>query len=498
MVLSLFSLIISVVVSMVQPITVDLNPLEMFTAEYLPHRLKQAVPPFHREINRVLADPSASYVLLEAMRAGGKTTLVENWVLWQIAEAAPDDSELQILSRSGDDNGTAIKLMKHVRDELETNEILLNDFGLTRGAAWGQRHVEVIRPGGGRINFYSHGKKSSIRGSRGTVLIDDPQNTDDCESEAILNRDMQWFLTDLLPVILPEQRLLFIGTPISPLSLCSALKEMEDFKVLSFPVEDAFGNSIWPDHFPQEYLEQRKRLMGLDNYYGEYMCEPRVSGNPVFRMEWIKDYDPDSEQFDRLRREGFYIVTGIDKAQSKDTKACNTAMVTVAATLGAVPDIFLLECRADRWSTKEGAEQTVQVFNAFHQNCTVQESDLAKGHGDDAMTEELKALQRLYGIQLNIETVRPTRDKVLRAMAVQSMVQNGQFHINRHDPGHQALLREMMMFTGDGKFLNDRVDALVHALTKIKQLMDRRQTASSSGPKKVLPPGRRHSVTGKV
>lgn len=485
-------------VKTLQPI--DLNKYELFMATYMSHRLTKSVAAFQREIATVFNNPEATNVVLETTRGGGKTTWVEGFALHQIAEVAAPGEDMTVVSRSGGSTGTSTKIMKHVKTELEENQPLIYDYGLRRGDNWGQDHIEVIRADGSKINFYSIGKRSSIRGGRGTVLIDDPQNTDDCKSETVIERDLDWFFADLFPVILQDQRLLFIGTPISPLSLLSTLKGMtEDFRILSFPIEDPpySGESVWPEQYPNDFLAQRLRIMGMDRYAGEYLCDPKVSGNPVFRPEWVRHYDPESVEFKRIRGDGLYVVVGMDCAESKADQADYTAIATLGATFGEKPDVYLLDIRKSRWSCKEGAEQVFLVQEQHQQHKSVVESRV-KGtaeRGGDAMIEEIREREKTYGVYVNLYPVRPVKDKVSRALGIQSIVQEGRFHINKHDPAHQKLLQEMTMFTGQGTFPDDQVDAIVHAFAELKEWDGRRQD-KTAGPTIVLPSGHRSEITG--
>lgn len=449
---------------------IDLNPFEIFQVVYLANSLKYNVAPMHRKWNAELHDRAAQYLCLEAGRSSAKTTVGSvNFSVYNICES--HDEEMQVASRSGGVTGTSAKIMARVKRELEENELLIHDYGIRQGAAWGSEHIQVIRGDGHRIDFYSVGKRSSIRGSRGTVVIDDPQNIDDCRSETVLARDLDWFLEDVVPIIIGDQRLIFIGTVISPLSLLAKIKQMPEFKVLSFPAEDPVwsGRSAWPEQWSDDFLAQRKNMLGTERYASEYLCIARVPGNPVFKSEWFPNYDPDCSQFrDKIAHEIVYRVTGFDGAESKDSRADYTAIVTLGITHGKVPDVYVLDVQRDRWTTKEGAERLFIVCDKQKQNKSIVESR-CKPPNKDAIVEEIEDRQRVYGKHINMYQVKPLRDKVTRAHAVQSICQEGRVYINRHDPAQQGLLEELTMFTGDQNFHDDRVDAFVMALTDIKQ-----------------------------
>jgi len=62
---------------------------------------------------------------------------------------------------------------------------------------------------------------------------------------------------------------------------------------------------------------------------------------------------------------------------------------------------------------------------------------------------------------------------------VQSICQQGRVYFDMNDPGQQALLSELTMFTGDQKFHDDLVDAFVYALTRIKDRRGRQDARRS-------------------
>lgn len=471
-------LLVTISLLMVQP-QITLNRFELFIGRYLDHTVPLRFAPFHREWFRAFSDPLEQYLVIETTRGGGKTTLgAKDFGLFTICEGT--DPEMQIVSRSGGATGTAQKIMQSIIRELEENQRLRVNYGIRKGKAWGKEHIQVCRGDGHTVDFYCVGKHSSIRGARGTTWIDDPQNAADCRSETVLQADEEWFFTDVLPVVLKDQRMIFIGTPIHPLSLLSKVKQIEGFKVLSFPIEDPSysGKSAWPEQYSDDKLRFLKETMGLDRYAGEYLCDPKVSGNPLFRSEWFPSYDPESAAFQNVKHNGLFVVVGMDCAESRSTQADYTALVTLGATSGTNPDIYVLDVRRDRWEVRPGAEQVFLVSRDWHQNATQIESRVKEEHGGDAMIQEVRKLETMYSQNVNLHPIKPATDKVTRAAQIQSTCQQGRVYINRHDPMQQALLSELTMFTGSQNFHDDMVDAFVHALAEI-------QTKGSSTGRKV-------------
>lgn len=462
--------------------SLQINPFELFMATYLPHYLELKSAPFHHEWANAFCDDSEQYLVIETTRGGGKTTWgAKAFGLYTICTGS--DPEMQIVSRSGGATGTAQKIMQAIIRELEHNRLMITDYALTKGDSWGKEHIQVVRGDGHVVDLYCVGKHSSIRGARGTTWIDDPQDAKDCRSEVVLQADEEWFFTDVLPVMLQNQRMIAIGTPISPLSLMSKLKQVEGFKVMSHPIEDPpySGKSVWPEQYSDEKLRFLKETMGLDRYAGEYLCDPKVSGNPLFRSEWFPDYDPKSEAFQRVKHNGLRVVVGMDCAESQSSQADYTAIITLGATPGANPDIYVLDVRRHHWTTREGAEQVFLVYRDWKQNATQVESRVKEEHGGDAMIQEIRKLETMYSQFVNLHPIKPTSDKVTRAAQVQSTCQQGRVYVNRRDPQTQAFMSELTMFTGSQNYHDDMVDAFAHAMAEVQKISKSSKTQIKSG-----------------
>lgn len=461
----------------------NMNAFDRFMADYLANNyLTLNSAPFHPKWSNAFCDKSEQYLVIETTRGGGKTTWgAKAFGLFTVCTG--DDPEMQIVSRAGGSTGTAQKIMQAITRELEENKRIKYHFGIQKGKAWGKEHIQVVRADGHRVDLYCVGKHSSIRGARGTTWIDDPQNAADCRSETVLQADEEWFFRDVIPVVLKDQRLIFIGTPIHPLSLLSKVKQLPGFKVLSFPIEDPpySGKSAWPEQYSDEKLLFLKETMGLDAYAGEYLCDPKVSGNPLFRSEWFPEYDPESEAFQQVKHNGLFVVVGMDCAESRSSQADYTALITLGATSGTDPDIYVLDVRRDRWSVRQGAEQVFLVREDWKQNATEVESRVKEEHGGDAMVQEIKKLEKMNGEVVNLHPIKPVLDKVTRAAQVQSTCQQGRVYVNRRDPNVQAFMSELTMFTGSQNYHDDMVDAFAHAMAKIQKCSGTTKTVVKSG-----------------
>ena len=438
------------------------NPMEVFVASCLTHYCKSVVPAFHRDMYQHLCADHERLVV-EAPRDFAKSTVLSIFYpLYLIC--CTDEPELQMFSETGGPGGLSTKWARKMKDEIKTNTAMRGLYGVSPGDHWGQDYFQVKRVGRPSIDVYCKGKHSAARGGRGYVIIDDPQKMADVRSAVKLEADESWFYNDVINILEPGQRCIFIGSRMSPLSLLSKVARTPGWKLLSYRAIDDYGKSIWPEKWPLPELEKRRAEIGNDNFESEFQNRPKISDNPIIREEYIKHYEKNSEHFDRVRHAGIFTITGVDPAISKKTTADHTAIITVAKTFDRVPDYYVLDVKRFRGTLPETAKQVIQTWRQFQQNQTVVEAVGAFQH----VILEIEKEEKINGLHVNLQSVVPTKDKASRAYGVQHLFSAGRVYFDLTDPAQQGLIEELLMFTGlDGSlFPDDRVDGLVHALTE--------------------------------
>ena len=447
---------------------IDLNPIELFAAQYLSHLLTENVSSVHRELCAILNDRTQDRIAIEVFRGAGKTTWANKiYTLYEICEGPYED--IQSISASGGATGLSTKVMRGIRKELEDNRLLIQDYGIRRGGSWGTEYIQVRRGDGKVIDVYCRGKGGSIRGSRGLVIIDDPQDFQDCQSATILNTDHYWFHDDVLPVLMKDQRCVFIGTSISPISLLSTVKRKTGWKVVEFCVDDPPGSfkSVWPEMFPESFLRQQFDDMSADSFNAEYRCRPLVTGNPVIKSEWLKYYTPAAERFAGVLKRDNYTVIAADTAISKKRTSDQTAIVVITAPLDQKPDFFVRECMAGKFSSEQFAMNICSLQNKYKANLVWVECS-CNPPDKDGYVEAVENQSRIQSLPLNLQWAHPSMSKLHRAFGIQGLVQSGRVFFDNDDFGQQMLINDLLVFVGDDNFPDDRVDAFVHGLTQFK------------------------------
>jgi predicted phage terminase large subunit-like protein len=460
------------------------NEFEYWAETRCGHLMPKRCSDDHIKLARALVDLTVGRIpnnrlWVHGYRAMGKTRWVGPiWTPWLICET--DIPLIQIVSQSGGPTGLSTQIAKQIKQEL-ADPLNIADYGYRKGAEWSQEHFEVVRADRSTCNVFCRGKYSTIRGQRGMVIFEDIQDIDDVQSEAMLERDEEWFLGDAINVPGPGDPVLWISNYLSPVSLAAKVEALEGWTGLRFYAEkgenhDTF-ESTWPEMYSNEYLRFKYGELGRDRYCAEFRLKPRVSGNPVFLPEWFRYYKPASDpRFERMMQSEHYTTVGYDGADSVATAADKTAIVSVSAQAWLTdPDIFVREVFDGHLSLPVGIEKLAGIVERMQSNETIVESRVKEGN-QGPQEEEIARLERIEGKNLRVTIERPIKDKVTRALYVQGLFQRNKIHFDQSDPMHQRLMTQLTLFTGSQLAHDDLVDAIVKAVTAMMDWTKRKRS----------------------
>jgi predicted phage terminase large subunit-like protein len=224
---------------------------------------------------------------------------------------------------------------------------------------WGDI-FEVIKVGVQRIvNDRTGWKFASSVGGVGTgergdrVILDDPHNVKDAESDQVRGETVRWFresMSDRLndiersAIVIIMQRLhetdvsgvlLEVGLPYVHLMLpmefdptrhCETLIGWRDPRT-----ED--GELAWPERFPPDAVIDMKLAKDVYSWAGQYQQEPVTRGGGIFQRSWWQLWEPGSEEAHAIAKHEAgkwppleYVVGSIDGAYTEKEEGDPTAM----------------------------------------------------------------------------------------------------------------------------------------------------------------------------
>lgn len=368
-------------------------------------------------------------------------------------------------------------LAKHwvrtIKQELEENKTILAVYGDMKSPKWTEDHIICKRADGSKFELRAKGRGAQIRGFRPDwIVFDDLENDEEVRSDDQRAKTLEWFDKAVINTLEKDAGAVMIGTVLHPLSLLQTVLDREGWDSHVYKALTPDGESLWPEKWPVDALEARRREIGDIAFRSEFMNEPIISENPVFLKEWFNTYSGDSESHSSRVRKGLYVITACDPAISKRDEADYTAIVTLGATFDKEPDIYVLEAKRGHWSLRDTVRELYLTHDKWHQHRTVIETVAYQ----EALADEVVEYGKSVRSNISPIEIKPDKDKERRAHSVAPVCQNGRVYLDSTDPMQQRLLDELILFpTGDH---DDLVDAFVYALQHIKDWGGRDESTS--------------------
>jgi hypothetical protein len=217
-----------------------------------------------------------------APAGSGKTvTLTKVVPLWKTY--CRPTKEILTVSASADMAGG---WMDEIRVKVETSEELREDFGDVRGMRWGGSDLEFIFQKGGRTVrraiMKARGKGCAIRGLRPDhIFMDDPEDEESVRSEKQREDFREWFMGALITRLDTSQKqLTYVGTAFDEFCyVCDLINSPpHGWVARCYSAIQADGTSLWPEKWPLEYLDTRRKEMGEARFAADYMNAPIHKG----------------------------------------------------------------------------------------------------------------------------------------------------------------------------------------------------------------------------
>ena len=148
------------------------------------------------------------------------------------------------------------------------------------------------------------------------------------------------------------------------------------------------------------------------------------------------------------------IIVAVDPAVTSGAESDETGIVVVG--IGVDGHGYVLADRSCRMSPDGWARRAAQAYHEYQADRLIVE--------DNQGGEMVAFLLGTVDATVPIKRIRASRGKRLRAEPVAALYEQGRVH---HVGTYPDLEDQMASFTGDGGEHDDRVDAMVHALTEV-------------------------------
>jgi predicted phage terminase large subunit-like protein len=233
----------------------------------------------------------------------------------------------------------------------------------------------------------------------------------------------------------PDGRVWCLFTPWHVDDLNSHLKRNAAFAHFRRAIGDDL-QPIWPEHWPRERLEQRRREIGEISFARAYRLVSLSEKEMAIQAQWIQYWT------ESMPNES--VVLAVDPAVSTAAQADASALVALGRT--AANEIRCLEAVARRVAAPDLVTLIDEADRRWNPDAILFESNAGFAAVRDLLVRHARFGPKIQGIV-------QSRDKAARIRAFSVQVQNGTFHL-RGTPagsvaaGQQALLDEMTTFPG--------------------------------------------------
>lgn len=452
------------------------NSLYWFLHIYLGRYVYYSTANFQKEIIHIAEDQNIRNAFIVAFRGSAKSTISTLALpLWSIIGK---HKKLYILIITQTQLQARL-ILANIRQELESNHLLIKDFGPfntdTTGGEWNSNTL-VISKLGTRISALSTGE--SIRGVRHSytrpdlIICDDLEDLASVKNKDIRNQTYEWFTGEVIPVGDRNTKIIVIGNLLHEDSLMMKLKNgvatgTLQGKFYSYPLMSSDGAITWPGKFPSlKAIEDERRRIGNDiAWYREYLLQILPPEDRIIKSEWIHYYD---ELPANMAANCVGYVMSVDPAISQKQTADKTAILT--GVIYKSKDLFRLYIlpgivneRMDFPTTKEKIKNLSETINPKNKTAVLIEKV--------AYQEAL--IQALQTEGYPAEGVDPHgQDKVARLSSISDYVKNGNVYLPRY--GSAELVNQLVNF-GVERF-DDLVDAFTMMVNQIFVYKDSRLT----------------------
>lgn len=471
--------------------------LAYFGRAYLPHYFVRKSPKFHQELDDIwvhgvmkdgnpltdaerISREDGNNRAIAAPRGHAKST---TFTFKNTLHAALYQYKHYVIILS-DSTDQAEAFLEDIKDELELNADIIEDFGVQKGSdVW--RSGTIRTASGVKIDAIGSGKK--IRGRKNKnwrpdlIVLDDIENDENVNTPEQRKKLKGWFDKAVMKAGDTYTDVMYVGTILHYDSLLSNVLKNTGFRsrVYQAIIHEAMNTKLWDewekiytnlfnerhgedaDLFfeanKEEMLEGTRVLweeklpyyklakmrvdFGEASFNSELQNDPIDPENADFNEEWFSYYEDGEVDFSKPN---FLFIGGNDPSLGKNKKSDTSSIITLALDIQSgykyvvIADI---EKRSPDKIIRDIFDTEIRLRTEFSKGYyrfgveTVQFQYFFKTVMDQRSAEA--------GIYLPTEEINSNSNKELRIRSLQPEVKNGYIRFNRK---HKALLKQLTEF----------------------------------------------------
>lgn len=275
----------------------------LFGRMVMPNMFSEESPKFHYDITKeILKRKSHRQLNIIAPRGHAKSSIVAGVYPLYHLMFNHGVKVIVLVSRT---QQHAVKLLGTLKDVLDYSKEFRYFFGY-----WGQHSarkwtnteielkdgsVIICKGTGQQIRGIKHGNQRPT-----LIILDDPEDENNTKTAEAMEFNLRWLLQSGVPSLDPMKGdICVIGTPQHQRCLVETLKDMEGWKTLEFRPDLEKGVALWPEVWPCERLEEKKKELDSINrisvFYREYLCQIVGDEENLFKPDDFRYYEGEIE-----------------------------------------------------------------------------------------------------------------------------------------------------------------------------------------------------------
>lgn len=384
------------------------------------------------------------------------------------------NAKILIVSKTA---GNAEDMLKTVRSQLESNDALVDLFGVfapdrrSDDLAWSNKELELagIKLAGDRIT--SSVMAIGIGGALPSkhfdmILADDLVDKDNSATRTQRETLWNWLTNVMMPTMNPPTaenpeagQVHYLGTRWSNDDLYERLQEGDcrdsTLRIKSLdqhdPTDPDPEQSFYPERFPADYLKAKRESIGIIAFNAQYQCDTEAMKGKIFKYDQLVD----ATEQEAADAKGI-VFMAVDLASKQASGADRFAISVVKITLEREPRVFSLDCFMGRLSVQQQASKIVDMAQLYGASRVGIEAN-----GYQLVQVSLaKDEARRRGLQINVLPIYTIKDKEVRAHNLSPLVEQERILFL---PGQERLKEELVLMP-DGDH-DDGFDALDMAIS---------------------------------
>lgn len=284
----------------------------------------------------------------------------------------------------------------------------------------------------------------------------------DGNSDTVMESTFAWVQTQFLTRSLPVNAIISMGTRFHKDDITGRLlsASAENWKILNVPAlcvdEDTdplnrkLGESHWSEFFPVEDLLVIKQNIGEKDFESLYQGSPVTVGGSIFKLHWIQTYrSTKSHNYS-------YLYLTVDSACRERTQNDYTC-ICVWGYKHESSEIHLIDVILTRLEFPDLVKEIQRITSLYKVRAVYIEG----AQSGISLAQTLKKSLRIL-----VKELIPSKDKVLRANSISTIVENGYVKINENLQNLDERISDLTSFPYIRH--DDFVDAFVYGVMVLR------------------------------